>query len=232
MHMNKPAPKQRSFRSRLLHKEHLTPAIILAHVNAPEDFIFQAGQYVNLGVAREGGEVQKPVSIASAPSQNGHLEFIIKLTLGKVLGAFFSEASPGAEMSVTGPMGGFVVEERGPIHFIAAGVGVAPVRSMYQDLLLRRYKYPVRLSLLREPEEWGVFDVELAESYRACKNFSYSLIHASPELAGPEWGWRHLNIGFPEQDETGYLSGSREFVSKIKETLLARGFEADRLITR
>lgn len=229
--MDKRAPNS-PFESRLLEKEYLTPKIMLARIEMPQRFSFLPGQYVMLTLHLERDEyVQKPISIASIPAAE-NLELLIKVVPDKAVSDFFVDALPGTSLQFSEARGNFVIENpRGPLHFIAAGVGAAPVRAMYKDLLTRNYAHPIRLSLLREPASWGVFDEELAQSFRACKNFSYSLIHASPELATAQWAWRHLGLGEPRHGERIYISGSKEFVSQLTQALQARGFTADQIVS-
>lgn len=229
--MAKPASNNFPFKSRLQAREYLNPSIMLVRIETPKDFSFSAGQYVMLKFTLADGSVaQKPISISSAP-RDAYLEFIIKVNPEKALSRFFSEADVGTPMELSEPKGNYVAGDAAcPLHFIAAGIGLAPARSIYKDLLARRYAHPIRLSLLRKPGHWGAIDAELADTYSAWDNFSYSLIHVSPEQATPEWAWRHMSFGEPKQGEKIFLSGSQEFISSLKAALLARGFAKDNIV--
>lgn len=217
---------------RLLDRHYLAPDLLVARIETPRDFSYRAGQYVSLLLPEGNATVEKPFSIFSSPLQRDHMELLIQLKPGKAATAFFEKTNPGEAISWKGPFGNLVMQqELGPAHFIGAGMGVAPLRGICKDLLEQGIAEPIRLSHLREPGSWGVFDEELADWHRACKNFSYSLIHTRVEQAqSPGWDWRHLPLGIPEQDERVFLCGSKGFVRALLQELQRRGFKKSQIV--
>ena len=219
---------------RLLQKQILSPKSLLARVQLPRDFAFRAGQYVVLRLPLKDGEVyERPFSIASPPTHSGEGEFLVARKASSKGAQFFEEAAEGAVISLRGPFGSVVVDDKEkPLHFIAAGLGAVPFRAICKDLFEKKYKESVRLTLLREPAHWAVFDEELVLWHRTWKQFSYSVVHTTIEQAThPAWQWRHLGLGKPEHGEVLYISGSKAFVAALKSELQKRGFAPEQVIT-
>lgn len=112
-----------------------TPTTRLLTIDPGEDrFDFHAGQWVNLGLAREEA---KPYSIASAPGQR-ELEFLIREDGS---GLELSRVRRGTSVHVEGPHGRFTLGEEAlagaDVLFVAGGTGIAPTRSMLNDRLRR-----------------------------------------------------------------------------------------------
>lgn len=223
------------FRGRLVEKTALTPTILLVRLALKEKRLkFHPGQYVMLGVPlADGTSIERPYSIASAP-QSKELEFLIELKKGSAVPEYFDAARAGAHVTVRGPLGGSfqIPSKKQPLHFLAAGCGIAPFRAMMTDLFKRNPRSRVRCSFLREPARWGVIDDELAQWYRKCENFSYSIIHMrTDEASKPGWQWRHVDLGEPSHGELLYLAGGSGFVANLKTHLLAKGFKTRNIIT-
>ena len=92
-----------------------------------------------------------PYSIASAPlesSDSGHLDFLIKIEPDGRWGQQFDAVVPGMKLGIQGPFGSFVFpaspRER-HFLFIAGGTGIAPIRAMIQQALLRGQDGQMRL---------------------------------------------------------------------------------------
>ena len=224
-----------TFRGRLIGKKFLAPTILLVRLAPDAPFDFRAGQYVMVGIPlSDGTSVERPFSIASPPHASNELEFLVQMKAGSAVPEFFRRAQRGAFVVLRGPLGGTLQlpKRRRPLHFLAAGCGIAPFRAMMKDLFSRDPNASVRLSFLREPVVWGVIDDELAQWYRTCQNFSYSIIHMrTDEALKPEWQWRHVDLGEPLHGEFVFLAGGSGFIVGLKNHLLERGFNSTHIIT-
>ena len=101
-----------------------------------ERFKFQAGQYANISVLARGMWHSHPFSFSSA--YNG--EFI-RFTI-KNAGDYTSKIAmlrPGTKVLVDGPLGLFVDRraEREKYLLIAGGIGITPLRSMLESLVVQ-----------------------------------------------------------------------------------------------
>ena len=97
-------------------------------------FKFYAGQYADIlykGTVRS-------YSLANAPSDNGVMEFHVRLREGGVFSpALFSGSlKVGDVLRVRAPLGAFTLNENSdkPLIFIATGTGFAPIKSLLQHL--------------------------------------------------------------------------------------------------
>ena len=97
-------------------------------------FKFYAGQYADIlykGTVRS-------YSLANAPSENGVMEFHVRLREGGVFSpALFSGSlKVGDVLRVRAPLGSFTLNEESnkPLIFVATGTGFAPIKSLLQHL--------------------------------------------------------------------------------------------------
>ena len=116
--------------------EPLTSDIRRLELALDQPFKFRAGHYVDITIPNKG--ITRSYSMANAPSDNGRLEFIIKMYPD---GAFSSQLrdgfAVGDTLQVKGPYGScFRREDReGPMLLVAGGSGMAPVWSILNDHL-------------------------------------------------------------------------------------------------
>ena len=97
-------------------------------------FKFYAGQYADIlykGTVRS-------YSLANAPSDNGVMEFHVRLREGGVFSPtlFSGSLKVGDVLRVRAPLGAFTLNENSdkPLIFIATGTGFAPIKSLLQHL--------------------------------------------------------------------------------------------------
>jgi ferredoxin-NADP reductase len=123
---------------------------------SPERFTFRAGQYVSLGCGNDasGAPVRRAYSIASSTKRTDGFTLVVKVNPVEALGAaegpgslFFRSLTPGHEVSFTGPMGFFVLDEQHPgdIVFAATGTGLSPVLPMVEELIARDEPHRIML---------------------------------------------------------------------------------------
>lgn len=96
---------------------------------------FQPGQYMELGVPALG--LRRAYSPANLPNWEGRLDFLIRLVPGGAFTGWLArDARPGAELTLRGPLGDFMLDEASPRPrlFIAGGCGLAPIFSMLRHM--------------------------------------------------------------------------------------------------
>ena len=138
----------------------------LLRIELPEGMSLQhePGQFVGVSVLGVG---EAPISISSSPSRsNGSFELCVR-KVGSVTAAIHA-LEPGDTIGVRGPFGhGFPVHQfRGKdILFAPGGLGLAPLRSLIQEVLDQRHlfgrvlllygaKNPSELLFMDEIEAW------------------------------------------------------------------------------
>jgi NAD(P)H-flavin reductase len=111
------------------------------------------GQFVELSVFGIG---EAPISVSSSPTKKGSFEICVR-KLGNVTTKLHA-LKPGDQVGIRGPFGnGFDVDflKGKNLLFVAGGLGIAPLRSLFNYVLDNRKKYG-HVSLLygcKEPRE-------------------------------------------------------------------------------
>jgi CDP-4-dehydro-6-deoxyglucose reductase, E3 len=149
-----------------------------------------AGQHLDIVVPTAGGLAQRRAySIASAPDR-AHPD-VFEIAVTRVEGGPASEAlhalQPGAFVEVEGPRGTFVRPDEDRAHpalFVAAGTGLAPIRAMLAEDVLRANGPPLVLLFgCRTPGDVLWAD-DLRRWQRECPRFR---VHVTLSRAKGEW---------------------------------------------
>ncbi|WP_449351366.1 ferredoxin reductase [Streptomyces shaanxiensis] len=188
------------------------------------------GQHLMLRLrAQDGYTAQRHYSIASPPEDTGHIELTLDhVEGGEVSGWFHTEAVPGDEVEVRGPLSGFFAwpGDR-PALLIGAGSGVVPLMSMVRHHRAGGLSVPLRLLVSargpREliyasefgPETTPVFTRNAPEGVPVGR---LTAAHVAPLLAEqPDDGWE------------AYVCGSNAFAEHASRLLVAAGQPVDRI---
>jgi len=207
----------------------------------PETIVFTPGQYVQLECPAYGDSpepIYRAYSIASPPSDDHHVELIIRLAPGGICTTWvFTILQEGDTVRLNGPYGEFRLSDDPDkeMVWIAGGAGMAPfwsiVRHMREQGIDRKVTY-----FFGAVRRDGLFLVdEFREIEREMPNFRFV-----PALSGPEEGdhWegetglitevvgRHLDDG---ADTEGYLCGSAGMIDAAVKVLEEKGIPEDRI---
>jgi ferredoxin--NADP+ reductase len=202
---------------------------------------FLAGQYMTIGVMVDGRIVQRPYSIASAPSSaNDGYEMYVRLVEGGTFTPLLWELPVGHRMRIIGPKGKFMLEpDDDRVHvFISSGTGNAPFIAMMRELLAEgRPRRAVMLNGCSYVRDLGY--TEVLEDWQRSGEYPVTFI---PTVSRPDdprnAGWtgrtgRVESILGPVFDELGltpenavaYLCGNPDMILSAEATLLDRGFD-------
>src|ERR1700690_4203475 len=100
-------------------------------------FGFVPGQWLSLKAnTPDGEEITRAYSIASPPSENGHVAFCLNRVHQGFMSNHLCSLAEGSTITFQGPFGNFILHP--PMRdtiFIATGTGIAPFRSMLHWLL-------------------------------------------------------------------------------------------------
>ena len=131
-------------------KQLVTPKIVKLHLRSlGESMRFWPGQYIQVGNADKGVEA-RAYSIANIPNQEGEIVlFVTKVEEGRASGWIHSsELVPGNKVELSGPYGTFIGDPGAetPVLCLAAGSGLAPIRSLASAALLRgSFRFPAKV---------------------------------------------------------------------------------------
>jgi len=123
-----------TFHTTCLSKKLIASGVYEIHLQKPEGFQFQSGQFVlfDVPLLHDESDIQtRAYSIASTPSEQDLL-FVIKLVPhGRASAWIESQVTEGTNITMKGPFGAFLLDETTdkPYLFLATGTGVAPLRS-------------------------------------------------------------------------------------------------------
>jgi propane monooxygenase reductase subunit len=193
---------------------------------------FRCGQYVDIHIPGTG-EVRS-FSMANLPSDDGHLEFMIKLYPGGHFSSLLSDGGlkAGDDLEVTGPYGVFTLRDtERPLVFIGGGAGMAPILSLLRSMVEQGVTRPA-VYYYGAREEQDLFHLEeLAELQAMLPGFRFV-----PALSDAEWegesGLITDVVDRLEQDLAevdAYLCGPPPMVDAAQELLISRGLDEARI---
>ena len=103
------------------------------------DLDFKAGQYVTFAIPIGDKITQRSYSLASSPSDNV-LEIIVKKVGDGAGTSFLWSMNVGDTVEMVGALGAFTIKDTSQdIVFISTGTGMAPFRSMIDELKANSY---------------------------------------------------------------------------------------------
>jgi ferredoxin-NADP reductase len=201
-------------------------------------FPFSAGQAVMVGL--NGSPLRKPYSIASAPWEvvkTGVMQLLIQID-DSALDPHLERATPGTRVDVEGPFGTFGLpagDASDPLLFVAGGTGIAPLRSMLMERLLRGGTSPISVIYsARSPEEFA-FRSELDALEKAGRIAAHFTVTRDE---GGVWPGRRGRIdhaliekALPSPEARCLICGPPPLVTDARELLVKLGVKPERILT-
>jgi propane monooxygenase reductase subunit len=220
----------------LARRQIIAPGIadLVFAMQAPPRLDFKAGQFVSIAVADTGDAAgadpipRRSYSIASPSDAGDRLRFIIRVIPEGTASVYLMSLPLGAEVSMTGPHGFFVLDAHhsGDVVFGATGTGIAAVMPMLRDLARRaeRGRRHVYWGVRHEPD---LFARDEVADLCAAASAELSLHLTAP---APGWSGGRGRITaavldkLPELEApTFYLVGNGAMITELKHELVARG---------
>jgi propane monooxygenase reductase subunit len=187
---------------------------------------FHCGQYVDIRLP--GTDEYRSFSMANLPSEDGRLEFMIKLYPDGRFSSLLAEGGleAGDELEVRGPYGVFTLREADrPLLFIGGGAGMAPILSLLRSMADRGMARPA-VYYYGAREEEDLFHLEELQALASTlPGFRFV-----PALSHADWDGEtglitdvvdRCELDLTEVD--AYLCGPPPMVDAATELLLRRG---------
>lgn len=152
--------------------------------------LFRAGQFMEVTLKVEGRDQSKYLSFSSAPTEKDHIEFTKKLSASA-----FSEAlrrlKIGDPVRIKMSLGAFVLDETATKHaFLAGGIGITPIRSIWKDALDRHLPVDMVLFYGNHTPEDIVFRDDFETIEKTGKGFKVVLSLDDASACPPDWKGR------------------------------------------
>jgi ferredoxin-NADP reductase len=210
--------------------EQLSPEARLMTLRIEDDrpFNFLAGQAVRVHQQFNGHLVPLFYSIASAPCGDNRLELCVKPGRTGSPADHLCATPVGSRLRISRPQGGFVLQQSGAnTLFLAAGTGIAPIRSMIHWLVGRHAWGRIRLVFGARDAESLFFHAEFADLAARHTDFQYV-----PVLSRPHEAWKgasghvqhHVGGVSREEGTRTYLCGPPAMVESVRQSLGKRGW--------
>ena len=203
-------------------------------VNGVSHFGFVPGQWLSVkATTPDGEEMTRAYSIASPPSENGHIAFCLNRVEEGFMSNHLFSLNEGEQITFQGPFGNFIL--RPPLRdtvFIATGTGIAPFRSMLHWLLAEPDRH-------QEHEFWLLFGARNEEDLYYREEFEqlaakHDNFHFLPTLSRASEEWKGLR-GYVQQhvgeivgmrtDMHAYICGLDKMVKANRELLKSLGWD-------
>jgi ferredoxin-NADP reductase len=203
-------------------------------VNGVSHFGFVPGQWLSVkATTPDGEEMTRAYSIASPPSENGHIAFCLNRVEEGFMSNHLFSLNEGEQITFQGPFGNFIL--RPPLRdtvFIATGTGIAPFRSMLHWLLAEPDRH-------EEHEFWLLFGARTEEDLYYREEFEqlaakHDNFHFLPTLSRASEEWKGLR-GYVQQhvgeivgmrtDMHAYVCGLDKMVKANRELLKSLGWD-------
>jgi len=211
-------------------KKQITHDVILLSFNVPDEFNFQAGQFVSLVMEKDGLKRPRSYSILNPPTQKGQLDICIKIVQGGFASEIFEKTKVGDKFLMRGPLGHFVFQEDDSEEywFIASGTGMAPFYSMLKEYLPKLPLKKFSLIISNKKQEDLLFYEELQQMEKDYHNFKCINTLTREEWSGAQ-GRVQEHLPDNLENKTFYICGVKPLVDGTTEELLRRGVDKKKI---
>jgi ferredoxin-NADP reductase len=198
----------------------------------------RAGQHVDVRLTAEDGyQAERSYSIASATDSERVELTVERLDDGEVSPYLTSEARPGDQFEIRGPVGGYFVwdpDPGGPVLLVGGGSGIVPLMAMARQRAADGDDVPTRLLYSARSLEDVIYRDELADLSRDEFDVAYTLTREQPA------GW----TGYARRVDRDLLAevaaeglaltfvcGPTPFVEAVAEAMVELGHDPHRIKT-
>jgi len=206
--------------SKINNIEKLTDEVLKITLRLPPNssFRFNSGQYINI----IKGNITRSYSIANCSNHKNKLEFFIKKYQNGLMSKYlFEEAKINDLLRIEGPVGTFFLRDSSfkNIVFLATGTGIAPIKSILQELEESSLDYQNKIF-------WVIVGARYKEDLFWVPNFKKIKIKYIPVLSRQENDWngekgyvqdivlkQQINL----ENTQVYACGSNNMINSAKE---------------
>ena len=228
---NLPKKKLLKFKSKIIESKYINHNTKNILFSVPDDFDFYPGQFISLILFINGEEYRRPYSIASKPQKN-KLELCIKILPNGKTTPTIADLKEGDEINVLGPMGTFYVNEKSlnkNIIFISTGTGIAPFRSIINNLLENNFGKNITLLTGYRYKEDILYEEEFKKFDEDYSIFSYfRILSRYGEENEKGYVQKLIDENF-DLSADYYICGLKEMVNSVREHLESKGIKKENI---
>ena len=211
-------------------------------------FIHRPGQYMTLTLNIHGQLVKRSYTIASSPSQRGHVELTIKRNPEGVVSRYMHDDLKVGDKIRIGALGGrfyFDDLQSKAVVLIAGGVGITPLMSILRFLTDRSWRGTIYFINAVRSQDDMIYAAELANLANRFENL-HLLTHYSQSapplnLTAPSDRW-HAKSGYVNADDLHafvpdlkllpvFLCGPDPMMKAVRKTLVSLGVPNEQIST-
>ncbi|GLR16557.1 ferredoxin--NADP reductase [Portibacter lacus] len=218
--------------SKVIEIREMTPTVkqFFLEVDEVADFDFFAGQFITLDLPISEKRLKRwrSYSIANHPNGTNIIELcIVHLDDGAGTTYLFNDVVVGSDIRFKGPSGAFYLPEKidKDLVMICTGTGVAPFRSMINDILVKQKAFQsIHLIFGARYEKDILYREELENIERENQNFTYDITLSRDEKWLGYKGYVHqvyMEKDYSE-DTKFYLCGWSQMIDEAVENLLIK----------
>lgn len=215
--------------AKIISKKTLAENTYLIRGQTDGGFNFSAGQFIMVNFSRHGaGEiVKRAYSIASCPDLLPNIELLIKCRSNSASRPFIDKLSAGDTLNFNGPFGNFILKNTKKRHlFIAAGTGIAPIKSMIDTWKRSIPRSPAALLYGAHNNEQLIFNKDFGTLCQECSDIKYLGVSATDD--GHITEYIDKLIPNPVSDEV-YICGPPAMCAACENVLETYGFAKENI---
>lgn len=225
-------PKYR-FELTLFKKVQLSPDTFLFDFGHVKNFKFIPGQYMEWTLPHSNSDSRgnrRYFSIASAPHED--LSMAVKFyTPSSSFKRTLLSLQPGQKIISSSLSGDFIMPKtrKTPLVFIAGGVGIAPFRSIIEDIIEKKEQVDIILLFANKKRE----DILFFDTFEKARSYGVNTIYILTDNASVPQSWQGITGHVtPEIIQTAipdfskrkfYVSGPQLMVQNFEKILLSSG---------
>jgi ferredoxin-NADP reductase len=191
--------------------------------------IFKAGQFVQMFIPKDGAVRRTSYSIASPPADGSYFELCVTLVDGGVSSTYLHSLKVGDKLQAMGPLGKFTMPEAPArdMAFVSTGSGIAPFRSMINDLFHKNNQRQIYLVYGNRFEEDIIYRREWEDLAKQFPQFHvmHTLSRAAEAWKGPRGyvgEWVGQFVPSPV-DKDFFICGLNKMITDVSAKLKSLG---------
>lgn len=200
---------------------------------------FQAGQFIELMIEKDGASTLRCFSISSSPAyyeRTGLIELSIRIQEnGRMTPWIRQQLTPGSMVNISDAQGDFVLpeatlnsQEPQKLLFIAGGSGITPFRSMLQQLALSQSSgFDIHLLYYSRNDQQIAFQKELEEFQTKNSNIAVTFIDSEKDGFICD---DHIQTYCSDYlQRSSYICGPSPMIQQARKVLANLGLEEEKI---